>query len=177
MSQDVIETLGNLGDFIGGIGVVATVIYLAVQVGHSTASTKAASYQAVVSAISDWSRTIGADPSIARIFRVGVENSEELTDDEYTQFEMLVVSGTRNFENIHYQYLAGGISEAAWEGWSNRILTFFNQPGLRPWWEHHKAAYSSDFREFVDDGIKGMSAGPSIIGRQASPNKSLEPDA
>ena len=165
------ETLGNLGDFIGGIGVVATVIYLVVQVRHSTASTKAASYQAVVSAISDWSRTIGADPNLSRIVRVGTENSEQLTDDEYTQFEFLVVSGTRNFENIHYQYLVGGISEAVWKGWSIRILTFFNQPGLRPWWEHHKAAYPADFREFVERGVTEMPAGTSIIGRQAPPNE------
>ena len=171
------ETLGNIGDFIGGIGVVATVIYLAVQVRHSTASTKAASYQAVVSAISDWSRAIGADSKLSRIMRVGLENSEQLTDDEYTQFEMMVVSGTRNFENIHYQYLAGGVSEAAWEGWSNRILTFFNQRGLQPWWEHHKAAYSPDFREFVEKGMKELSAGSSIIRRQAPSDQLFESDA
>ena len=171
------ETLGNLGDFIGGIGVVATVIYLAVQVRQSTASTKAASYQAVVSAISDWSRAIGVDSNVSRIMRVGVENPEQLTDDEYTQFEFLVVSGTRNFENIHYQYLAGGLSKGAWEGWSSRILTFFNQPGLKTWWERHKGAYSPDFQEFVEKGIKETPSGSSILSRQGPPSKTMESDA
>jgi len=35
-----LETLGNLGDFIGGIGVVATLIYLASQIRQNTASVR-----------------------------------------------------------------------------------------------------------------------------------------
>ena len=63
----MLDDLGNIGDLVGGIGVVATVIYLAVQIRHGTASTRSASYQAVVSAISDWSRAIGSDENTARI--------------------------------------------------------------------------------------------------------------
>ena len=42
------ETLGNLGDFIGGIAVVATLVYLALQIRQNTNSVKgvgAASYR------------------------------------------------------------------------------------------------------------------------------------
>ena len=173
----MIETLGNLGDFIGGIGVVVTVIYLAVQVRQSIASTRSATYQSIVSAISDWSREIGADPKLARIMRVGMEDSSQLTEDEYTQYEMLVVSVTRNFENIHYQYLAGGISESAWAGWSVRISTFFQQPGTRSWWEHHHSGYATEFRKFVEKACAEITEPPNVVLNAAPPDKPLETDA
>ena len=70
-----------------------------------------------------------------------------------TQFEMLAVSVTRNFENIHYQYLVGGIPESAWAGWSFRIVNFLGQPGVKVWWGHHQSAYSPEFRSFVESGM------------------------
>lgn len=45
----MLDTLGNLGDFVGGIAVVITLIYLAVQVRQNTSALKAASWQEVVS--------------------------------------------------------------------------------------------------------------------------------
>ena len=85
---------------------------------------------------------------------------------------MLVISVTRNFENIHYQYLVGGIPDSAWKGWSYRILNFFEQPGLQTWWEHHKSAYSPDFRDFVERG-KGDSAyqATTLLSVQATPTE------
>lgn len=77
------ESLGNVGDFVGGIGVIITVIYLAFQIRQSTASTKSASYQAVVSAISDWSRSIGSDRDVARMMRIGTQDPDQLEVDEY----------------------------------------------------------------------------------------------
>jgi len=148
----VLENLGNLGDFLGGIGVVITVVYLAVQIRQSIASTRSSSYQAVVAAISDWSRTIGADENVSRIVRIGSDDIDQLTRDELTQFEMLVVSVTRNFENIHYQYLIGGIPDNAWAGWSSRIVNFFEQPGLKVWWDYHKHACTPEFGTFVENG-------------------------
>lgn len=35
-----LETLGNLGDFFGGIAVIATLIYLAVQIRANTQATQ-----------------------------------------------------------------------------------------------------------------------------------------
>ena len=52
----MVESLGNLGDFIGGIGVIITLIYLATQVRQNTAALRAASRQAIVAGMRDHSR-------------------------------------------------------------------------------------------------------------------------
>ena len=39
----MIESLGNIGDFVGGIGVVVSLVYLATQSRQNARSTRAAS--------------------------------------------------------------------------------------------------------------------------------------
>lgn len=40
------ESLGNIGDFIGGIGVIITLIYLAYQIRQNTNSIRVSSFHA-----------------------------------------------------------------------------------------------------------------------------------
>jgi len=44
----VIENLGNIGDFVGGIGVVVTLVYLATQIRQNTRAIRLASIQQVM---------------------------------------------------------------------------------------------------------------------------------
>jgi hypothetical protein len=67
----MLEALGNIGDFLGGVGVFATLSYLAVQIRNNTTSTRSASYQAAVSSVSDLSRAIGLARDVARLFSAG----------------------------------------------------------------------------------------------------------
>ena len=126
----MLQQLANLGSFIGGVGVLLTVVYLAIQIRQNTKSNRGASYQAAVAAISEWSRQVGLDRSAARIVSAGTQDPGALGEEEAAQFRYLIVSLMRNFENIHYQYCSGAISPDAWEGWSHRILAFSNQPGV-----------------------------------------------
>jgi len=62
----IFETLGNLGDFMGGIAVIASLLYLARQVGQNTAAMKTASRQEIVAAYRDHNRLSGGGALAAR---------------------------------------------------------------------------------------------------------------
>ena len=125
----MIEALGNIGDFIGGFGVVATVIYLAYQIRKNTASTRSASHHAVVADISRWTLELGLNPEATKLYRDGCKDLSNMSLEKQLQFSMLVGSLVRHFENIHFQYRAGAIDDSVWNGWSSRILGTFDNPG------------------------------------------------
>lgn len=54
----MLEALGNLGDFIGGIAVVATLLYLAVQVRQNTVALRTASRQQIVAGFREYNRLL-----------------------------------------------------------------------------------------------------------------------
>ena len=149
----MIETLGNLGSFIGGFGVVISVIYLAVQIRQNTKSLSSAAYQQIVTSISDWSREVAMDSETVRIVSSGISDDGNLTPAELAQFDLLMVSLLRNYENVHFQYLSGALPESSWLGWSSRILGTLNNPGSLGWWRRQQGAYSPSFQQFVDQGI------------------------
>ena len=149
----MLQQLANLGSLIGGIGVLLTVVYLAVQLRVVIRTTRGATYQAVVGAISDWTRDIGIDSNAARILLAGLQNPTLHSVEEAFQFNLMLTSVVRNFENIHYQYLTGGITNETWSGWCSRIQTMMQMPGVSAWWGSNKQFYSSQFGEFVSKAL------------------------
>jgi len=118
-----------LGGFIGSFGVIISVIYLAPQIRQNTKSLSSAAYQQIVASISDWSRAVAMDPAAVRVVTSGINGDGELTPAESAQFDLLMVSLLRNYENVHFQYLSGALPESSWLGWSSRILGTLNNLG------------------------------------------------
>lgn len=152
----MIEALGNIGDFIGGVGVIVTVIYLALQIKKNTESNQTTAYQAVVAALSDWSMSLGLSENMTRIVAVGTADRDALTDGEKDQFNMVYTSLVRHFENIHFQYASGAITHDQWQGWESRIRGALATPGARAFWNDQRLAFSPVFRAFVESDEAGV---------------------
>ena len=70
----MLEALGSLGDFIGGLAVIATLLYLAIQVRQNTQLLRANTLAATAAATVSFNHMLGSDPAVARVFQVGLEN-------------------------------------------------------------------------------------------------------
>ena len=85
----MIENLGNIGDFIGGVGVFATLIYLATQIRQNTRSLRLASIQHIIGTSVSISETASSRPIPAILAKL--EIGGRLTEDEFAQH--LMISG------------------------------------------------------------------------------------
>lgn len=146
----MVETLGNLGDFIGGIGVLVSLVYLAIQVRQNTKASKADSYQDAVAAANEWSRQIGADREMCELIQRGSLDYAGLESVDRMQFNLLMSSYFRNMENIHAKYESGVIEDRAWGGWAMRLGAFLATPGVAEYWRRNEAAFSTGFRELLN---------------------------
>ena len=144
-----IGALGNIGDFLGGIGVIVTLVYLAAQIRQNTIATKADSYQAVVASASEWSREICLNAEICDIMDRGAASYEGLNQVEKIRFNLAMSGYFRNMENLHLKFISGAVDGSVWSGWANRTLAFLAAPGTRNWWELNKSAFSAGFRRFI----------------------------
>ena len=147
----MLNALGNIGDLLSGLGVIVTLIYLAIQIRQNTKMAKNQSYQAAVAAVSDWSREVGMDAESCRILQVGSIDRSSLSDVERGQFNLLMASFLRNCENIHYQHINGAIDAGTWSGWAKRTRSMLAPDGAQTWWKNTQTAYSAEFRRFVNE--------------------------
>ena len=173
----MLEDLGNIGDFLGGITVIVTLLYLAYQVRQNTKSTHSASYQAIVSNMSTFSRELAYVSERSEIFSMGMMQPEDLTLSERTRFYLLMTSYFRNFENIYFQYSSNAIPDDVWDGWAYRIASSMKTPGCLLWWQQDQRVFSSRFRKYINEEALDIEAQPVTLTAQMTSIKSLDEGA
>ena len=84
-----LEDLGNLGEFIGAIAVVASLVYLAIQIRQNTARIRENSHvsrlllqENFVSGQESLFRSLLTSEEMYRIWRLGSTTTEELSPDD-----------------------------------------------------------------------------------------------
>ena len=98
---EISEILGNLGEFVGAIGVVVTLVYLAYQIRQNTRQleqnvtiAKATAVNASTIAQSDIRRSVYETEEMSEIFRKGLEEPKDLSESELFRFRLVVQNVT-----------------------------------------------------------------------------------
>ena len=131
-----IQDLGSIGELIGAIATVATLIYLATQIRQGSQATRTASYLSVSDRSGDFVRMCAEDPDLADLYSRACESYEDLPRPERARAHM--VFSAQLFPNSAMLQLeqAGLVDRSA-----AKVLTedsmhlLFSMPGIRQWWE------------------------------------------
>lgn len=148
MSWDAFSAIS--GGF-ASLAMTVSVIYLAIQVRHSTKATNSQTYQFATQALSEIAAIVGVSKDLSRIFVHGMADPESLDKEEYYQFSYLLISLFRRYENIFYQWQTGTIDEDFWSGHRNNLLWFYFQPGTQRWWNERRGGFSDRFFKFLEN--------------------------
>jgi hypothetical protein len=162
------ETLGNLGDFIGGIAVVATLIYLAVQVRQSSRHVEASVDQARAQAIREGmnhgvARMLAQDENLMALYLKGLRSFDALNELESARFSFLMGELFGGVESNLLMYNEGLLSEERWNAQQTQISMYASAPGVRKWWKIYSGHFTATFRDIVEIEIQeaeGFSSKP-----------------
>jgi len=151
-----LDELGNLGDFIGGIAVVATLIYVAVQIRQNnsliranTDSVNAASVIAFNNFFTTTASPVVQDASFADIFHRGLSEPDLLSPSEAIRFQSHLQTVFVAFDTGFKLMRSGAMDETHWEPWSRQIRAWMGNPAIRAWWRNQKTPYSEEFKAHV----------------------------
>ena len=152
------EALGAIAELIGGLGVIATLAYLAIQIRQNTRSMRASTYQNILLTSIETRRTIAQDEGLAKLMVATRRPLGEL--DELARFRIrnVAVAILRTFENAHYQYTRGMIEEMLWEPWTANIEYFCRGFGVRELWPELLPLLNREFRGYVEVTLRRIEA-------------------
>jgi hypothetical protein len=120
-----IEELGAIGDFVGAIGVIATLVYLSVQVRQNTHSLEASqrlalsqTYQLRADALQSMVVEAASSPIGAIVVKLteagypeDITALERLTPEERGRFRLWQIAQQTHWDNMHFQYQQGFLDE------------------------------------------------------------------
>ena len=150
------DAVGAVAELAGAVGVIVTLLFVALQVRHSAKATdnnsielKATRLRYAADAVSRFSELIAGNKEVASIWRRGVAG-EELDEDEATQFSWLF----RNFVQIHVTgYYDSGDDDPVKRDSNVEIVAGMvsRNDGLqKPWAEAARRFRNAARGEFVD---------------------------
>ena len=142
-----------MGEFVAAVATLATLAYLAVQIRQNTLAVRAASHHAVTDSFITVNSWVARDPSMARIYRIGIDNLAGLSEDERVQFGFMLLSVFRVYETTYYQHRVGTAEEQLFLSVERDMSFILGTPGVRQWWEEGPFGFSSDFRRYVEAKI------------------------
>ena len=149
-----LEDLGNLGEFFGSLAVVASFIYLAIQVRQNTRAVRNSTVHEVGRDVSSGMDQLNLDSELNRIWYDGLSDFEALSKEEQRRFATYFTSVLRRYENVVYQTQHGALDPDALMGVRKQLGFAFSQPGAVVWWSRAKNLFHPQLVEFIDNEIR-----------------------
>jgi hypothetical protein len=149
----VLEALGNIGDFLGGIGVVITLIYLATQIRQNTATVRANGAASHSEGLNNITLLLAQDSDARSVYFQGLSDYEGLSEDSQLQFDLIMQYFCQGLQRSLHLHRESAINEEAWEETVAAVSFLAVRPGFRRWWKKWGSIYPTHFNEFIEDSL------------------------
>ena len=153
------EAIGAIGEIVGGIAVVVTVGYLAIQIRQNTRSVRDSAVQEVVHTLAELTLHLGTNPQSTAILRRGAKSPDDLSEDEWSQFSTLLHGIFNNYQNYYWMRERGLLDDSVWTPTVNNLRLQMKLPGFQTWWKRYPLELSTSFTEYVEREILGDGKG------------------
>lgn len=130
----IFEALGNLGDFLGGIGVVVTLIYLSIQIRQNTNAIRTASRQDIAAGYRDVTGML-LDMQVATAFAKGLNSYPDLPFEERARFGIYINQEALFHQGAYALYESEQLDERTYFAYRDWFACIIATPGGRVWWE------------------------------------------
>lgn len=140
-------------EIVGIFAVVASLIFVGLEMRQAQEISMSQAYQARTATAAEWNLAFSANPSALSAFRKASEGDEdEIAAHEYDALYRTLASLYYLYDNAHYQYQAGFVSEDFWESTRESLTRMMEIPTVnRILLRVSNRAGRPDFRNLVQE--------------------------
>lgn len=146
-----IETLVNL---LTSIGVIITVIILAVEIKKNTQAVRSNFYDSFANSNREFLNQLITDPKLGKLFERGTKSWNDLKEEDKRTSNFLYIQMFRIWENLYYQNKMKFLESWLWESNKNTIVSYFHLKGIQEWWHFRRQSFSKEFVHFLEHSKK-----------------------
>ena len=157
----MLEALGNIGDFIGGIAVVVTLIYLAVQVRQNTLqlrdSMKLSRIQArdvAFQSFSEFRSKVVSNADVAELYLSGLRDPACLEPRDRLRFNLLAGELFYLLQTSLQRVTDLGGADVDETIRALGIESILRAPGMVKWWTENRSEFQPEFASVIDSRIE-----------------------
>ena len=155
--METAQLLGNFGEFFGAIAVVATLIYLSLQIRQNTHQVRRAEMNAAYAQFSVPRMAIASDRGLAEVAIKGFRSSDPSNPsdplDAVDQYRLHMLYMENMMANFHSWDRArvGSIERSDWEESERpRLMGLLSVDAVSRWWDDNRHVFTVEFRAEID---------------------------
>ena len=131
--MDILE-LGAIGELVGGIAVIASLIFVGLQIRQNTRTTRSSAQLDSARFWSEQNIRAALSSDIARIVEVGLTDESSLTEDEQRRLMFWISHHFFMVEALFHQWRSGELPEHSWLPHKHTIAGLVVTPAGQTWW-------------------------------------------
>jgi len=148
-----LQTLANVGEFLGGLGVIVSLIYLAVQIRGNTSSQQSETYARSLERMASMQAYMSKDHAFTKMFNEGLIDPSQLTITQKIQFSWVLTEMFGNIEFMFFQSEQRNIPAELWDRWVETLKWWLTFPGVVAWWKGKPTPFTPAFMSCVEECI------------------------
>src|SRR5262249_58975748 len=148
-----LNDLANIGQVVGAIAVVVSLIYVALQIRQNTNAVRSATAQTVHEHFAKWYHLVAADDELSQIVANGLRDYESLSEKQRVRFIAAFMAFLSYSQNAFLKWREGLLASPLWLGWELVIMNLVCAPGGKAFWKDRAYMFGDEFRCYIDDDL------------------------
>ena len=165
--------VGAVGELIGALAVVVTLAYLASQIRQNTKVARSSMRHEITNSAMIGGRVLAENDDVARLLQQ-LNEGEDLQAYERFRLQAFAYMTTRNWENIHYQYLSDMLTDSEWQAFRANLKGLFQGSLWQDYWERERGIYTQAFAAEIAAILAEIHAGDKVAVDSALLGRSLK---
>jgi hypothetical protein len=146
--------VADISQMLGSAAVVASLIFVGVQIRQNTKATRATSHHAISEALNRINLLWARNGEVTKLWLSGMHDRNTLTPEERWRFDSTARAYLHVCETMYTQAALGAGDLGIVLAEENGIKTVFSSTGVREWWAENAFGFSTEFRDYIARLIK-----------------------
>ncbi len=144
------EAIGAVGEILGAIAVIATLIYLARQIKDSSRAARSQAITDATTGIQAFYQELGSNAQACEVFLEGFLDPESLSTQAQYQHLMMVHAFFIGYQRSFFLAQEGTLDVGLRDSIGTAIVAVNHLPGTHLYWRQRKAYFQPEFVDWVE---------------------------
>jgi len=158
------DAISAIGDIVGALGVIASLVYLSIQIRRSDETARAQSLQSVLDGHRDRSILPGyTDANFTELLSKGLTDLQLLTVNQQRQFYNYITETVLQMQQVMQLHERGLLGKVDYDAWMTHTTAIIGTPGGTVIWRYMESTITPTIRELINTHIADNPGAPSFI--------------
>jgi hypothetical protein len=148
------EMISAIGQVLGAVGVIISLIYLAAQIRNQNKESRRAAINVLTTHWSDLTKTLVESPDLAALWLRGLQSFDALDGPAKLRLGAHLGRFLRFADSLYLALLDGMLDQRLWRGFERTLADTVAYPGFQTWWATRKHWHTDEFCALIDRHIQ-----------------------